>query len=112
MLPLLPAQLRQDSASPWTPSDRDDITARRNVLLGLWAARRIGLSGADAELYAWGVHFSDLGEPGHEDVIGKVERDFAAAGRPLERRAIRRELHAMQLRAEVALLQDEREPTR
>ncbi|MBX9774590.1 MAG: DUF1476 domain-containing protein [Xanthobacteraceae bacterium] len=38
---------------------REGITARRNVLLGLWSARRLGLNGADAEIYSWSVHLAD-----------------------------------------------------
>jgi hypothetical protein len=83
--------------------ERDEIVARRNVLLGLWAAEELGLAGEDAEFYAWGVHFSDLGEPGHDDVVRKLARDFAAKGRPADRWAIRRRLHAMHARAEAGL---------
>lgn len=84
--------------------ERDQIRARRNVLLGFWAAAQLGLSGEDAEIYAWSVHFSDLGEPGHDDVVTRIARDFAANGRDADRWAIRRRLHAMQLRAEAELV--------
>ena len=42
--------------------------ARRNKLLGLWAAEKCGLSGADAEAYAKTVVIADFDEPGDEDV--------------------------------------------
>jgi|SRR5262245_38921171 hypothetical protein len=54
--------------------------ARRNRLLGLWAAEKLGKSGADAEAYAKEVVVSDIEEAGDHDVLRKVRRDFDAAG--------------------------------
>lgn len=54
--------------------------ARRNKLLGLWAAGLLGKSGADAEAYAQEVVTSDLKEAGDQDVFDKVRADFDAAG--------------------------------
>jgi len=54
--------------------------ARRNKLLGLWAAAELGLTGAEAEAYAKTVVVSDLKEPGEEDVFRKVAADFRAIG--------------------------------
>lgn len=53
-------------------------TARRNKLLGLWAAEKLGLTGADADSYAKDVIISDMEEVGDEDVIRKVKGDFDA----------------------------------
>ncbi|MBX9778340.1 MAG: DUF1476 domain-containing protein [Xanthobacteraceae bacterium] len=78
---------------------REGLTARRNVLLGLWAAGRLGLTGADAEAYAWSVHFADFDEAGHDDVVAKVAADLAAAGVQVRKRSIRRQLREMELRA-------------
>ncbi len=50
--------------------------ARRNKLLGLWAADKMGLSGDDAEAYAKEVVKSDFEEAGDEDVFRKVRGDF------------------------------------
>ena len=50
--------------------------ARRNKLLGLWAAELIGKSGEDAEAYAREVVKSDFEEAGHEDVVRKVSGDL------------------------------------
>ncbi len=50
--------------------------ARRNKLLGLWAADLLGLSGKDAKAYAKTVVISDLKEAGHEDVVRKVAADL------------------------------------
>jgi len=50
--------------------------ARRNKLLGLWAADLIGMSGEDAEAYAKSVVVADFEEAGHEDVVRKVAGDL------------------------------------
>jgi hypothetical protein len=51
-------------------------SARRNKLLGLWAAALLGKSGADAEGYAMEVVQSDFAEVGHEDVVRKLVADL------------------------------------
>ena len=55
-------------------------TARRNKLLGLWAAEKLGLSGDDAQAYARDVVKADLAEPGDEDVFRKIRTDFDEKG--------------------------------
>jgi hypothetical protein len=59
---------------------RFKATARRNKLLGLWAAQKMGVSGAEAETYAREVVTADLEEPGEDDVFRKIRRDFDAHG--------------------------------
>ena len=54
--------------------------ARRNKLLGLWAAEKLGLTGAEAEAYAKEVVMSDFEEAGDHDVFRKVRKDFDAKG--------------------------------
>jgi hypothetical protein len=54
--------------------------ARRNKLLGLWAAGLMGKSGDDAEAYAKTVVMADFEEAGDDDVFRKVRADFDAAG--------------------------------
>ena len=54
--------------------------ARRNKLLGLWAAAQLGKHGADAEAYAHEVVASDFEEAGDEDVFRKIRVDFDSAG--------------------------------
>lgn len=54
--------------------------ARRNKLLGFWAAEKLGLSGAEAEAYAKSVVVADLQEAGDDDVFRKVRADFDAKG--------------------------------
>src|SRR4051812_20146218 len=56
------------------------ITARRNRLLGQWAARQMGLTDAEAESYAKDVIRSDFEEAGDHDVVRKVLGDLTAAG--------------------------------
>ena len=50
--------------------------ARRNKLLGLWAAELLGKSGSDADAYAAEVVKSDFEEAGHDDVVRKVAGDL------------------------------------
>lgn len=52
--------------------------ARRNKLLGLWAAEKMGLSGADADAYAKSVIVADFEEAGDDDVFRKVRGDLDA----------------------------------
>jgi hypothetical protein len=54
--------------------------ARRNKLLGLWAAEKLGKTGEAADAYAKEVVISDLEEAGDEDVFRKIRRDFDVAG--------------------------------
>jgi hypothetical protein len=67
-------------------------TARRNRLLGLWAAGQMGLSGDDAQNYAREVIKADLEEPGEEDVFRKIRRDFDAKGVNQSDHQIRRQM--------------------
>lgn len=59
---------------------RFKATARRNKLLGLWAAEQLGKTGEDAEAYAKEVVIADFEEAGDNDVIRKIRADFEAAG--------------------------------
>lgn len=54
--------------------------ARRNKLLGLWAADKMGLSPESAQQYAQAVVRADFEQPGEEDVFRKVAGDFKGAG--------------------------------
>lgn len=65
---------------------------RRNKLIGLWAADLMGLTGADADAYAREVIDADFEEPGPEDVIRKIKRDFEAKGVDKSDHQIRRQL--------------------
>ena len=54
--------------------------ARRNRMLGLWAAEKMGLSSESADQYAAAVVRADFEQPGDEDVFRKVAGDFKASG--------------------------------
>jgi hypothetical protein len=63
--------------------------ARRNKMLGLWAAEKLGLSGGEAEAYAKTVVMADFDEPGDDDVYRKVRADFDAKGAKIADEEIR-----------------------
>jgi len=55
-------------------------TARRNRLLGHWAAEKLGLTSAEVDAYAKEVIAADFEEAGDEDVFRKLRKDFDAKG--------------------------------
>jgi len=59
---------------------RFKANARRNKMLGLWAAEKLGLSGDAANTYAKDVVMSDFEEGGEHDVLKKVHKDLEAKG--------------------------------
>lgn len=69
--------------------------ARRNRLLGEWAAGQLGKTGDDARAYAMTVVSADFAEPGEEDVFRKVEADLTGVA------------DAEKIRAQMARLMDE-----
>jgi len=66
--------------------------ARRNKLVGLWAAELLGKTGSDADAYAIEVVKSDFEEAGHEDVVRKVAGDLGGKASEDEIRAKMAEL--------------------
>ncbi|EXL05817.1 DUF1476 domain-containing protein [Brucella anthropi] len=68
--------------------------ARRNKLLGLWAADQLGKKDADAEAYAKEVVAADFEEAGDEDVFRKVRADFDAANVSVADEVIREKMFA------------------
>ena len=66
------------------------VAARRNKLLGLWAAELLGKEGGDAEDYAKEVINSDFEEAGDEDVYRKVKGDLDAAHVDISEHRVRR----------------------
>jgi hypothetical protein len=73
--------------------------ARRNKLFGLWAAGRLGKTGAEAEAYAKSVVMADFEEAGDSDVLRKVQGDLEAAGHPLSETDLRRTMDELMVRA-------------
>ena len=78
---------------------RFKATARRNKLLGLWAAERLGKEGADADSYATSVVVADFEEAGDADVIRKVKSDLDAGGQGTDEAAIRAKLDELLAKA-------------
>jgi hypothetical protein len=78
--------------SKWAHDEelRFKVFARRNKLLGQWAAGELGLSGADADNYARAVIQADFEKPGEEDVFEKIQADFKAKGLTVTEHKIRR----------------------
>lgn len=74
------------------------VTARKNKLLGLWAAGLLGKTGEAAEAYAKEVVMADLEKPGDADVIEKLLKDFGAAGQSVDEQTIRK--HSERLKAD------------
>ena len=68
------------------------VVARRNKLLGLWVAEKLGKTGDAAESYAKEVVTADFEEVGHEDVVRKVMDDLKAADVDLSEHLVRGEM--------------------
>jgi hypothetical protein len=75
------------------------IAARRNRLLGEWAARQMGLTEAEAESYAKDVVRSDFEEAGEHDVIRKVLGDLTTAGVDTDEEKVREALRNKEIEA-------------
>ena len=75
------------------------IIARRNRLLGEWAARKMGLNDAETESYAKDVIRSDFEEAGEHDVIRKLLGDLIAAGVDCDEENIRDALRNKEIEA-------------
>jgi len=73
--------------------------ARRNKLLGQWAAEKLGLSGSEAEEYAKAVVRADFEEAGDEDVFRKVRADFDAKNVAQSDHQIRRTMEELMQKA-------------
>jgi hypothetical protein len=74
---------------------RFKATARRNKMLGKWAAERLGLSGTEAEAYAKEVVMADFEESGEEDVFRKIRADFDAKGVELSDADVRQQMQEL-----------------
>jgi hypothetical protein len=70
-------------------------SARRNKLVGLWAAEKLGMSGPDAEAYAKEVVSADFEGPGGTGVFTKIRTDFDAKGVAQSDHQIRRTMDEM-----------------
>lgn len=71
------------------------VTARRNKLLGLWAAELLGLDNDAAESYAKEVVVSDFDEPGDDDVLRKVLGDLQGKSIETSEHLVRKEMDSL-----------------
>jgi hypothetical protein len=74
-------------------------SARRNKLLGQWAAEKLGLTGAEVDAYAKEVIAADFEEAGDEDVFRKLRKDFDAKGVKESDHQIRRTMQELMEKA-------------
>jgi hypothetical protein len=82
--------------------------ARRNRLLGIWVAEKLGLKGDDAEAYAREVVAADLEKPGDDDVIEKVMTDIRTHGLAIDAKEIARQLAAFEQTARAQVLAEKK----
>ena len=80
--------------------------ARRNKLLGLWAAAKMGLTGDAAEAYSKEVVAADFEEAGDEDVYRKVSGDLDAKSIGVSEQEIRDQMVALMGEAKAQLMQE------
>ena len=83
------------------------ITARRNRLLGQWAAVQMKLTAEETDAYAKAVVQADFEEAGDEDVIRKLVSDPSAAGVEIDEGAVRRAIEDQTIEARRQLMQSE-----
>ena len=81
------------------------ITARRNRLLGGWAATQMGLTPEETDAYCKAVVQADFEEAGDEDVIRKLVGDLTAAGVDADEPTVRRALDEQTIEARRQLMQ-------
>lgn len=82
------------------------IQARRNKLLGNWAAERMGLDAAETEAYARSVVQAEFEDAGDEEVIRKVLGDLLLAGREVGEAEVRKALEAKTVEARRQMMGD------
>jgi len=82
------------------------VAARRNKLLGLWAADLMGITGDDASAYAADVIASDFEEAGDEDVYRKVAGDLSEKNVDVSEHQIRREMEDLMTKAREQLAEE------
>lgn len=78
---------------------RFKATARRNKLLGRWAAEQLGKSGAEIDVYAKSVVMADFEEAGDDDVVRKVAGDLASGGSKLTESDVRKAMDSLMAQA-------------
>ena len=82
------------------------VTARRNRLLGNWAAGKMGLTSEETEAYAKAVVQADFEEAGDEDVIRKLLGDLTSAGIDIDEAGVRSALDEKMVEARRQLISE------
>ena len=82
------------------------ITARRNRLLGAWAAKLMGLTAEEADAYGKAVVQADFEEAGDEDVIRKLLGDLTGAGCSVDEAGVRAALEEKSVEAKRQLMSE------
>lgn len=81
-------------------------SARRNKLLGHWAAAILGKTGDEAEDYARAVVIADLQRPGDEDVFEKVWADLQAVAAPIDQQTLRTRMATLMAEAQHQIMNE------
>ncbi len=82
------------------------VEARRNKLLGIWAAELMGIADADALAYAKEVIASDFDEPGDEDVLRKVLADLEARNAGISAHLLRKKMDELMVAAKAQVMEE------
>ena len=93
--PMTTFDKRKDDAETRYKHDQEldfKAGARRNKLLGLWAAEQMGITGESADAYAKEVVLADFDRPGDEDVLEKVLKDLTDKGLDISAHRVRKEM--------------------
>ncbi|WP_414899634.1 DUF1476 domain-containing protein [Sphingomonas flavalba] len=83
------------------------ITARRNRLVGHWAAEKMKLTPEEADAYAKAVVQADFEEAGDEDVIRKLLGDLTSAGVEISDAEIRQTIEAKAVEARRQFIEEQ-----
>ena len=81
------------------------VTARRNRLVGQWAAQKMGLTPEETDAYAKAVVQADFEEAGDDDVIRKLVGDLTAASVEIDEAQVRRALEEATIDARRQLME-------
>jgi hypothetical protein len=81
------------------------VKARRNKLLGMWAASKVGVTGEAAEKYAKEVVSADFEKPGDDDVVQKVVKDLGAKGAKVSEAEVKGEMQRLEVEAKRQLME-------
>ena len=85
------------------------INARRNKLLGVWAAKELGMPDSEVDAYAKSVVMADFEKPGDDDVLQKVVGDFAAKGIEMTEHRVRKHMTDLMTEARRQIMSETKE---